>query len=168
MPKRTINDFLSNDVENTLEKTSKKLSDIFEKNDRFQETSGDVHMQRIDWVTLMKDTCEVYTQRHIQKLKESKLTPIWKMFVCKIVIQFLFLQEYLFINYVFIVFLAGIPSRSPRHRRKAATLGCKRFTTRSTCWITNFSAPHSRSSFTKRSSLRVYVIFIVMNFRPTF
>lgn len=80
MPKRTVSQFLAQDVDTALEKTSKKLSDIFERNDRFQETSGDVHLQRIDWVTLLRDTCEVYTQRHIQKLKASKLTPIWKMY----------------------------------------------------------------------------------------
>jgi len=77
MTKRTVDQFLAEDVQLTLKKTEKKLGDIFNVTRQFQTESIDEE-NRVDWVPMMRDVQEIYRIRHRQKLAESHLIPIWK------------------------------------------------------------------------------------------
>jgi len=77
--KRSVDEFIAQDIENTLNQTKKKLQDIFQVSRRSEaeETDGD---NRVDWLPLMKDVLEVYKSRHKKKLAASHLIPVWKMY----------------------------------------------------------------------------------------
>ena len=72
--KRTVDDFLAEDIDITLRKTEKKLSDIFHVN-RSYDTQAIDEETRVDWLPLMKSVEEVYRKRHRQKLSASHLIP---------------------------------------------------------------------------------------------
>ena len=75
--KRSIDDFIAQDVERTLLKTSKKLQDIFQVSRKYENETVDEEI-RVDWLPLMTDVLEVYRTRHKKKLAASHLIPIWK------------------------------------------------------------------------------------------
>ena len=77
--KRSVDDFIAEDIEHTLTKTKKKLQDIFQVSRKFEseETDGE---NRVDWIPLMKDVLEIYKGRHKKKLAASHLIPVWKMY----------------------------------------------------------------------------------------
>jgi len=82
MKKRTIEDFISRDVEAALESNKKqKLVDIFGRTGRAQITRQDeAEFNRIDWRNLIADTLGIYKERHKKKLEQSHMIPIWKQY----------------------------------------------------------------------------------------
>jgi len=77
--KRTVDDFIAEDIENTLNRTQKKLQDIFHVSRKFEVEETDEE-NRVDWLPLMKDVLEVYKSRRKKKLAASHLIPIWKQY----------------------------------------------------------------------------------------
>lgn len=77
--KRTVDEFIAQDIENTLNQTKKKLQDIFEVSRKFEAEETDEE-NRVDWLPLMKDVLDIYKNRHKKKLAASHLIPVWKMY----------------------------------------------------------------------------------------
>ena len=77
--KRTVDDFISDEIEHTLTQTKKKLQDIFEVSRKYDSVETDED-NRIDWIPLMKDVLEIHKGRHKKKLAASHLIPVWKMY----------------------------------------------------------------------------------------
>ena len=85
MNKRTIDEFISQDIEHTLKQTQKKLQDIFEVTRKFESDETNDEESRVDWLPLMRDVLNVYKQRHKKKLEASHLIPIWKKYTTEYV-----------------------------------------------------------------------------------
>ena len=79
MSKRTVEDFINEEVEFTLNQTKKKLQDIFTVTRKYENDEIDDE-NRVDWLPLMKDVLEIYKNRHKKKLAASHLIPIWKQY----------------------------------------------------------------------------------------
>jgi len=75
--KRSVNEFIAQDIERTLKQTEKKLQDIFTVTRKYDNESIDEE-HRIDWVPMMHDVLQIYKNRHREKLASSHLIPIWK------------------------------------------------------------------------------------------
>ena len=86
--KRNLDDFIAQDIEKTLQKTEKKLQDIFQVTRKHQNDTIDEE-NRVDWLPLMSDVLEVYKKRHKKKLASSHLIP--SKFYCLKIIGNIFL-----------------------------------------------------------------------------
>ena len=75
--KRSVDEFIAQDIERTLKQTEKKLQDIFTVTRKYDNESIDEE-HRIDWVPMMHDVLQIYKNRHKEKLASSHLIPIWK------------------------------------------------------------------------------------------
>lgn len=81
MSKRSLDQFINEDIEKTLQKTEKKLTDIFSSTKRFgSEVDRFDESEKVDWIPLMNDVLEIYKKEYKQKLADSHLIPIWKKY----------------------------------------------------------------------------------------
>ena len=79
--KRSVTDFIERDLNYAIERTEKKLADIFSSTSRFgNEIDRIDDTDKIDWLPLMNDVLDIYKKRHKQKLSKSHLIPIWKKY----------------------------------------------------------------------------------------
>jgi hypothetical protein len=72
--KRTVDDFIEEEVNYTLTQTKKKLQDIFTVTRKYENDEIDDE-NRVDWLPLMKDVLEIYKNRHKKKLAASHMIP---------------------------------------------------------------------------------------------
>ena len=69
-------------MQETLQKTEKKLADIFSVRQRTNGQNERVdESDKLDWLPPMRDVLEIYKERHKQSLAESHLITIWKQYV---------------------------------------------------------------------------------------
>ena len=79
--KRSLEQFMAEDVNKTIKKTEKRLTDIFSTTKRFQnEISGLDESEKIDWLPLMGDILDIYRKEERKRLAECHLIPIWKKY----------------------------------------------------------------------------------------
>ena len=81
--KRSVDDFIAQDIEQTLKKTEKRLNDLFLVKDKNEEHVDEE--TRVDWIPLMKDLLDIYKKRHRTKLLSSHLIPIWKQYTAEFI-----------------------------------------------------------------------------------
>ena len=74
MPKRSVDDFIKEEVEHTLNQTKKKLQDIFTITRKYETEEIDDE-NRVDWIPLMRDVLSIYRERHKKKLAASHMIP---------------------------------------------------------------------------------------------
>ena len=77
--KRSVDEFIAQDIDHTLTRTKKKLQDIFDISRKFENQEIE-DVNRIDWIPLMKDVLEIYKNRYKKKLAASHMIPVWKMY----------------------------------------------------------------------------------------